>query len=117
MSNSASFMINDTAGSHQIFLEQDGNMPTTIHALVDGSPHDLTSCSASVNGLSMKGKVQILFWTDDVALLVSPGSPGGKTTVTLIISGYKTFSGVLTDAQSAELVAFLVAAKLPALAE
>ena len=117
MPNSVSFMINDTSGSHQIFLEQDAGMFTTIHALVDGSAHDLTSCSASSNGFSFKGKVQILFWTDDVALLVSPGAAGGQSTVTLIISGYKTFSGELTADQSAALVAFLVAAKLPPLAE
>jgi hypothetical protein len=117
MSNYASFMINDPSGSHQIFLEQDAGMFTTIHALVDGSPHDLTSCSASSNGLSMKGKVQILFWTDDVALLVSPGAPGAQSTVTLIISGYRTFSGVLDADQAAELTAFLTAAKLPPLAE
>ena len=110
-------MINDTSGSHSLFLEQDDRTFTTVHAVLDGSAHDLTGLSATPNGLSVKGKIKIFIWNDDFALMVAPGGPNGQSTVTIIISGYKTFSGVLSADQSAALVAFLVAAKLPELAE
>ena len=113
MPNSAKFNIDSPAGSHSIFLEQDSNTRTTIHCTFDGAAHDLTGMTANSNGTSAKGKIKIAFWNDDVAILLDSSA----NTITMIISGYQTFSGVVTAGQLARAEAFLKACALPPLAE
>ena len=111
MPNSAKFNIDSPAGSHSIFLEQDVKVLTTIHCTFDGAAHDLTDMSG--NSSSAKGMMKIAFWNDAVAIMLDATA----NTITMIISGYKTFSGVVTAGQMARAQAFLKACALPPLAE
>lgn len=118
MPNTVTLSIKSDQGFHKVFLQQDANVPRTIHALIDDVAHPITDCSATSDGTSLQGntviRVFIASFKDVAALTVDPVA----NAITMTVSGSKiNFSGIIGAAQAAALVAFVKKCALPSLAD
>lgn len=106
--NQVSIKINAPDTVHNVYLVQDTFTKTTIHATLDAnSPKDITGCTASSDGTQFKGIAHI-FWFHDPLNLMDSGNQ-----VTLAVENVGNYSGILSSADSAALVAFVKACGLP----
>lgn len=110
MANAITFAVVDwTGASKPIYLMQDETMPTTIHGVFGGMPHDLTGCSASPNGTAVSSKTKIFFVDTSVKVTIAPSRISIVT-----ISG--DIGGNVDAGDCASLVSFVLACKLPPIA-
>jgi hypothetical protein len=118
MPNTVTINISSPQGSHKVVMQQEldpstGSPSRTINSSLDGKPHAITECSANSDGTALKGTAAIFWFHDVVSVEVDPAS----NAVTMDVSGAGIdYSGILGPGESAALVAFVKAAKLPDLA-
>ena len=116
MPNTVSVNVQSDQGSHTIFLQPDADKKRMVHALVDKVAYVVTEGSASSDGATFQGtaavKELILTFSDAFVLTVDPVA----LTASLVIAHVEKFSGIVSAADAANLVAFIKSLDLPSLA-
>jgi hypothetical protein len=95
------FSVSNASESHQVTLDQDRAHPLTVIAWIDGHEHHLDDSRARKDGKALMGgglTIQVF-----------------QTTITVTQYGHVTFSGIITEDASKQIVAFVRGCRLPSI--